>query len=80
VLAEGDSPATRQVPIPVVEPPIGRYDLTAVFVRIHQVDDAVLGAIAGLDGDVLFLLNWAAGPAVPKLEFVSSEPQYQLLA
>jgi 2-dehydropantoate 2-reductase len=45
----------------VVERPAGRYDLTAVFVRTHQVD-AVLESIAGLDGDVLFLLNWAAGP------------------
>jgi 2-dehydropantoate 2-reductase len=61
LLAEGDSPATRQVPVPVVERPAGRYDLTAVFVRTHQVD-AVLESLAGLDGDVLFLLNWAAGP------------------
>lgn len=45
----------------MVERPAGRYDLTAVFVRTHQVD-AVLESIAGLDGDVLFLLNWAAGP------------------
>ncbi len=61
LLAEGDSPATRQVSVPVVERPVDRYDLTAVFVRTHQVD-AVLESIAGLDGDVLFLLNWAAGP------------------
>jgi 2-dehydropantoate 2-reductase len=61
LLAEGDSPTTRQVPVRVVERPTGRYDLTAVFVRTHQVD-AVLESIAGLDGDVLFLLNWAAGP------------------
>jgi 2-dehydropantoate 2-reductase len=61
LLAEGDSQAIRPVPVPVVERPAGRYDLTAVFVRTHQVD-AVLGSIAGLDGDVLFLLNWAAGP------------------
>ncbi|HXD81187.1 MAG TPA: 2-dehydropantoate 2-reductase N-terminal domain-containing protein [Candidatus Acidoferrum sp.] len=61
LLAEGDSPAIRQVPVPVVERPAGLYDLTAVFVRTHQVD-AVLESIAGLDGDVLFLLNWAAGP------------------
>jgi 2-dehydropantoate 2-reductase len=61
LLAEGDSPAIRQAPVPVVERPAGRYDLTAVFVRTHQVD-AVLDSIAGLDGDVLFLLNWAAGP------------------
>jgi 2-dehydropantoate 2-reductase len=61
LLAEGDSPTTRQVPVPVVERPAGRCDLTAVFVRTHQVD-AVLESIAGLDGDVLFLLSWAAGP------------------
>ncbi|WP_329065084.1 ketopantoate reductase family protein [Amycolatopsis sp. NBC_01480] len=59
-LAEGDSPVARQVPVPVVEHPDGGYDLTAVFVRAHQVD-AVLESLAGLDGDVLFLLNWAAG-------------------
>jgi len=61
LLAEGDSRTTRQVPVPVVERPDGPYDLTAVVVRTHQVD-SVLESIAGLDGDVLFLLNWAAGP------------------
>jgi 2-dehydropantoate 2-reductase len=60
-LAEGDSPAVRRVPVPVVAHPAGGYDLTAVFVRAHQVD-AVLESLAGLEGDVLFLLNWAAGP------------------
>jgi 2-dehydropantoate 2-reductase len=60
-LAEGDSPAVRRVPVPVVEHPAGRYDLIAVFVRAHQVDP-VLESLAGVDGDVLFLLNWAAGP------------------
>jgi 2-dehydropantoate 2-reductase len=59
-LAEGDSPAIRKVPVPVVEHPDGGYDLIAVFVRAHQVD-AVLESLAGLGGDVLFLLNWAAG-------------------
>jgi 2-dehydropantoate 2-reductase len=59
-LAEGDGPVVRRVPVPVVERPAGGYDLTAVFVRTHQVD-AVLESLAGLDGDVLFLLNWAAG-------------------
>jgi len=59
-LAEADSPAVRRVPVPVIEHPAGRYDLIAVFVRAHQVD-AVLRSLAGLDGDVLFLLNWAAG-------------------
>jgi 2-dehydropantoate 2-reductase len=60
-LAEGDGPGVRRVPVPVVEHPAGGYDLTAVFVRTHQVD-AVLESLAGLDGDVLFLLAWAAGP------------------
>lgn len=59
-LAEEDSPAVRQVPVPVVEHPAGGYDLTAVLVRTHQVD-AVLESLAGLEGDVLFLHNWAAG-------------------
>jgi 2-dehydropantoate 2-reductase len=59
-LAEGDSPAVRRVPVPVVEHPAGGYDLIAVCVRTHQVD-AVLTSLAGVDGDVLFLLNWAAG-------------------
>jgi 2-dehydropantoate 2-reductase len=60
-LAEGDSPAVRRVPVPAVGHPAGGYDLTAVFVRAHQVD-AVLETLAGLEGDVLFALNWAAGP------------------
>jgi 2-dehydropantoate 2-reductase len=60
-LAQGDSPVVRRVPVPVVERPADGYDLIAVFVRAHQVD-AVLESLAGLEGDVLFLLNWAAGP------------------
>jgi 2-dehydropantoate 2-reductase len=60
-LAEGDSPAARRVPVPVVEHPVGEYDLVAVLVRTHQAD-AVLESLAGLEGDVLFMLNWAAGP------------------
>jgi len=40
----------------LVEHPAGGYDLIAVFVRAHQVD-AVLESLAGLDGDVLFLLT-----------------------
>ncbi|WIY03435.1 2-dehydropantoate 2-reductase N-terminal domain-containing protein [Amycolatopsis mongoliensis] len=59
-LAEEDSPAVTQVPVPVVEHPAGGYDLIAVFVRAHQVD-AVLESLADVEGDVLFLLNWAAG-------------------
>lgn len=60
-LAEADSPVVRRVPVPVVEHPAGGYDLTAALVRTHQVD-TVLKSLAGLEGDVLFLLNWAAGP------------------
>ncbi len=59
--AEEDSPTVRQVPVPVVEHPAGGYDLVAVCVRTHQVD-AVLESLVGVEGDVLFLLNWAAGP------------------
>ena len=60
-LAQGDSPAVRRVPVPVVEHPADGYDVIAVFVRAHQVD-AVLEPLAGLEGDVVFLLNWAGGP------------------
>jgi 2-dehydropantoate 2-reductase len=59
-LAEQDSPDTRRIPMPVVERPADGYDLIAVFVRAHQVDD-VLESLADVDGDVLFLHNWAAG-------------------
>jgi 2-dehydropantoate 2-reductase len=59
-LAEGDSPAVRRLPVPVVEHPAGGYDLIAVFVRTHQVD-AVLQSLVGVRGDVLFLASWAAG-------------------
>ncbi|BCL27473.1 hypothetical protein GCM10017557_23320 [Streptomyces aurantiacus] len=59
--AEEDSPTVRQVPVPVVEHPADGYDLVAVCVRAHQVD-AVLESLVGVEGDVLFLLNWAAGP------------------
>ncbi|MEU8707950.1 2-dehydropantoate 2-reductase N-terminal domain-containing protein [Streptomyces sp. NPDC048565] len=59
-LAEEDGPV-RRVPVAAIDRPDGRYDLIAVFVRTHQVD-AVLESLAGVQGDVLFLLNWAAGP------------------
>ncbi|WP_424922154.1 ketopantoate reductase family protein [Streptomyces sp. wa53] len=59
--AEGGSPTVGRVPVPVVDRPDGGYDLITVFVRTHQVD-AVLESLAGVQGDVLFLLNWAAGP------------------
>ncbi|MEU5269689.1 2-dehydropantoate 2-reductase N-terminal domain-containing protein [Streptomyces hygroscopicus] len=60
-LAEEDGPAVKRVPVPVIEHPDGGYDLITVFVRTHQVD-TVLETLAGVPGDVLFLLNWAAGP------------------
>lgn len=58
-LAEADGPVKR-VPVPVIEHPDSGYDLITVFVRTHQVD-AVLESLAGVQGDVPFLLNWAAG-------------------
>ena len=61
-LTAGDSPAVRRVTVPIGERPASGYDLTAVFVRAHQLD-AVLESLAGLEGDVLFALSWAAGPA-----------------
>ncbi|MEU6539605.1 2-dehydropantoate 2-reductase N-terminal domain-containing protein [Streptomyces sp. NPDC047000] len=60
-LTEGDSPVVRRVPVPVIEHPDSEYDLITVFVRTHQVD-AVLESLTDVRGDVLFLLNWAAGP------------------
>ncbi|MFJ2511527.1 ketopantoate reductase family protein [Streptomyces griseoviridis] len=60
LLAEEGSPGVRRIPVPVVEDPAGGYDLVAVFVRTHQVD-TVLESLAGLGGDVLFLLAWAGG-------------------
>lgn len=59
-LAEEDSPVVRRVPVPVVEHPADGYDLIVVVVRAHQLD-TVLESLAGVDGDVLFLLNWAGG-------------------
>ncbi|MBU3064569.1 hypothetical protein KO481_23935 [Nocardia sp. NEAU-G5] len=70
-LADGDGAAVRRVPVPVVEHPAGGYDLTAVLVRTHQVG-AVLESLAGLEGDVLFLHNWAAG-AEPLGEAIGHE-------
>ncbi|MFD0304466.1 ketopantoate reductase family protein [Streptomyces sp. NPDC127119] len=60
-LAEEDGSAVERVPVPVVAHLDSGYDLIAVLVRTHQVD-AVLESLAGVQGDVLFLLNWAAGP------------------
>ncbi|WP_062351886.1 ketopantoate reductase family protein [Herbidospora yilanensis] len=59
-LAEAGSPAVRRIPVPVVDHPADGYELITVLVRAHQVD-SVLASLAGLDGDVLFLHNWAAG-------------------
>lgn len=59
-IAEGDSATIRHVPIPVVDQPAGPYDLIAVVVRTHQIED-VLRSLENQQGDVLFLLNWAAG-------------------
>ncbi|MER5890845.1 2-dehydropantoate 2-reductase N-terminal domain-containing protein [Streptomyces sp. NPDC001941] len=70
-LAEEDSAQVRRVPVPVVEQPSDGYDLTAVFVRTHQVD-SVLASLAPVDGDVLFLHNWAAG-AEPLGRVIGSE-------
>jgi 2-dehydropantoate 2-reductase len=61
LLAEAGSRTIMQVPVPVVERPAGPYDLITILVRTHQVD-AALESIIGHDGDVLFMLNWAAGP------------------
>ncbi|MGW7353717.1 ketopantoate reductase family protein [Streptomyces sp. NPDC054784] len=60
-LVEEGGPAVERPPIPVVGEPAEAYDLIAVLVRTHQVD-AVLESLAEIRGDVLFLLNWAAGP------------------
>lgn len=59
-LAEENGPV-RSVPVAVTEHPGDRYDLITVLVRTHQVD-AVMESLADVQGDVLFLLNWAAGP------------------
>ncbi|AMM20621.1 ketopantoate reductase [Frondihabitans sp. PAMC 28766] len=66
MLAEGDNGAVRSVAVPVVEHPAGHFDLIVVAVRTHQVD-SVLESIARLEaeGEVLFLLNWAAGSEAP---------------
>jgi 2-dehydropantoate 2-reductase len=60
-IAAHGSPDIKLVPVPLVEDPTGIYDFIAVCVCAHQVD-ALLKPIAGLQGDVLFMHNWAAGP------------------
>jgi 2-dehydropantoate 2-reductase len=62
LIAEGDHGIARSVAVPVVDNPSGEWDLIVVLVRSHQVD-AVLDALVEVKGDVLFLVNWAAGPA-----------------
>src|SRR5487761_685212 len=67
-LAEGDSPAVRRVPVPVVEHPAGGYDLIAVFVRAHQAD-AVLQSLAGfMTRRVPMPVGEPDGRATPRLE------------
>ena len=61
LLAEVGGTSIRRSEVPVVDSPAGDYDLTLVLVRSHQVPD-VLESLADGTGDVLFLLNWAAGP------------------
>ncbi|WP_033344162.1 ketopantoate reductase family protein [Catenuloplanes japonicus] len=61
LLAAPDSPEVRAVRVPVVDRPAGDYDLITVLVRTHQVD-GILPSLADAGGDVLFLINWAAGP------------------
>lgn len=61
LVAEGDDGPVRSVPVPVIDSPSGDWDLILVLIRAHQIG-AALEALAGLTGDVLFLLNWAGGP------------------
>lgn len=61
LVAEGDAGPVRSVPVPVVDSATGDWDLILVLTRTHQIG-SVLQALAGLSGDVLFLLNWAGGP------------------
>lgn len=71
LVAEGDHGAVRSVPVPVVDSPAGDWDVILVLVRTHQVDE-VLPSLAGATGDVLFLLNWAAGPG-PLVEILGKD-------
>ncbi|MEP7762536.1 2-dehydropantoate 2-reductase N-terminal domain-containing protein [Sanguibacter sp. 25GB23B1] len=71
LIAEGDHGAVRSVPVPVVDSPAGDWNLILVLVRTHQVDE-VLPSLAGTTGDVLFLLNWAAGPG-PLVEILGKD-------
>ncbi|MFJ2368200.1 ketopantoate reductase family protein [Microbacterium sp. NPDC087665] len=61
LVAEGDDGLVRSVRVPVTDSPVGDWDLILVLVRTHQIG-AVLETLTGITGDVLFLLNWAAGP------------------
>lgn len=60
-IARAGEVSVRRVVVPVVDRPAGVYDLVLVLVRTHQVE-SVLRALVEVEGDVLFLHNWAAGP------------------
>lgn len=62
LLAEVGSQTVRRVDVPVVDSPAAAYDLILVLVRAHQIETA-LPSLATTEGVVLFLVNWAAGPA-----------------
>ena len=70
-LAEADSPTVRTVRVPVLETATGAYDLILVQVRAGQVA-AVLESLQSVDGDVLFLVNWAGGFA-PLADAIGSD-------
>lgn len=59
-LAPGNSSEVTTVRVPLVETATGSYDLILVLVRARQVA-AVLDALESVEGDVLFLVNWAGG-------------------
>ena len=61
LFAEGKSPTITTVSVPVVDAPAESYDLIVVFVRTQQVE-VVLEQLTQVQGDVLFALEWAAGP------------------
>lgn len=59
-LVEDGSQEVSTSAVAVVDNAAAEYELTLVLVRAHQLDE-VLDSLAGRTGDVLFLLNWAAG-------------------
>ncbi|GAA2670295.1 MULTISPECIES: ketopantoate reductase family protein [Actinosynnema] len=60
-LVEEDRHDVRSAPVRVVDRPEDGYELIIVLVRAHQVR-AALESLTHVDGDVLVLANWAAGP------------------